>query len=162
MDSSYKKKIIVPVIMSEKIVDDPDYPMVYLRSRFISRQEKIGSLTPIVVSVGGDDYGALFYILIDSNLTPISYYRMYGGISAGPDKMTDTSIVLPRDRHTSISGLQIHSYDLIETDWIDSTKNYKDIDSINYTATIDPSTGRITTDRLDSTHYRRTAPPLGK
>ena len=155
MDSFYSENIVGAILVDEKLFTTPDQIKGRIYGRFISKQNKIGAYTPIIIAVNGDDYGAIFYALLDSSLRPVSYFRMQGGISAGPDEITDSTVVLPRDRHSVISGLSIHTYDLIETDWIDSTKNFKDIDSITFSTQIDEQTGRIITRQLDSVHYKR-------
>ena len=143
-------------MVAEKLFTSPDQIRGRLHGRFISKQNRVGALTPIIIAVNGDDYGAFFYTLLDSNLRMVSYFRMQGGLSAGPDEVTDSTVVLPRDRHSVIDGLSIHTYDLIETDWMDSLKNYIDIDSITFSTQIDEKTGRISTRQLDSVRYKRT------
>lgn len=155
MDSICNEKIVGAILVGEKLLTSPDQVKGRLHGRFISKQNKLGVYTPIILAVNGDDYGAIFYALLDSNLRPVSYFRMQGGLSAGPDEVTDSTVVLPRNRHSLIKGLSIHTYDLIETDWMDSLKNYIDIDSINFSTQIDEKTGRITTRQLDSVRYKR-------
>jgi len=126
-----------------------------MESRFVSKQKIIDGFTPIVVWVTGDDYGALFYILLDKNYNAISYFKLSGGECGGPDYVSDTLIELCPLRHSFIEEKKIRTYSLTEI--IRTSEKGKEasiFDSVNYVSEI-LTTGKIQTKQIDSTRYER-------
>jgi hypothetical protein len=121
---------------------------------FIAKQEKLGDLTPIIISLNGDDYGALLYLLLDKDYKPVSYIELHGGQCGGPGPLTRDSLMpLCTIKHSFLKGNEISSYILQPL-----LKFNQDlpavIDSVTYKSVIQPD-GRIVTKRIDSTRYKR-------
>lgn len=159
LDSIQKLRIIVPIMLADygdpkKSAIDSNYIMNLMPARFISKQNKIGDYTPIIVWVNADDYGALIYILLDKNLNPISHFIMNGGPCGGPVSETDSLVELCPVKQSFLNGNHISSYIIKEFVRIDSIKKPSIIDSVRYLSTILPS-GQIETKWLDSTRYER-------
>ncbi|HTB06065.1 MAG TPA: hypothetical protein VK806_03855 [Bacteroidia bacterium] len=158
LDSTQKLKIIIPIMMADYGYQrtggiDSNYIMKLVSARFVSKQNKIGKFTPIIVWINGDDYEALTYILLDDSLKPISHLILYGGLCAGPLSETDTSLELCPVTQSFLNESKISSY-IIKESAKKAPKTPSTIDSINYLNTILPS-GQIETKRLDSTRYKR-------
>ncbi len=151
LDSAQKMKLIIPIMAKEGKID-PGYVIQYMRAIFVSKQKNIGSLTPIVVRVSGDDYNELFYVLLDRTFNPVSYFSLSGGQETGPDDQTDSTIDLQAVTNSYIKGNEIISYSLKQLVKIDSLKEYSVFDSVSYINKILPS-GQIITTRLDSVRY---------
>ena len=158
MDTIFKRKILVPIVISDITADsvgvDDTHIMYEMTGRYISKQKKIGAFTPVILFATGDDYSALFYVMLDSSLHLVSYYRIWGGLSAGPDDISDILITEGWDRHSPVIGAaEIHSYELNHYSWIDTLKKYDEVDSVSYLTRIS-AFGRFATTRLDSVRYR--------
>ena len=154
LDTIQKRRLLAPVIVSDMKVPDSNYPVNFMNAYFVSKQKMIGYLTPIVIYAEGDDFFALYYILLDSNYNPVSHFRMFGGNQGGPIMNTDSTLTLPTVRHTYLNGNLFTFYTLNETIKPDSVKHSLSFDSVNYSGTILPS-GQIVVKREDSTRYRR-------
>ncbi len=163
LDSLQKLKFIAPVMVVEfktQFKDNPNldtnYVVNFMNAFFISKQNKVYDFTPVIASVSGDDYGALFYIILDESFRPISHYRISGGFCAGPWDGPDSTIQMCPDRQSFLNDTEISSYELNEFIRPDSLKRPSIIDSITYLTKILPS-GQIETKRLDSIRYERMA-----
>jgi hypothetical protein len=154
LDTIQMRKLIAPVVTSEMTMIDANYVTNWMEGRFISKQKNIGEFLPIIVLVSGDDYEALFFILLDKSYNPISHYRMYGGFNGGPSEGPDSTLELSPVIHTFIRGNEFASYSLTEFMRPDSIARLSIIDSVNYIGKILP-TGQIEVTKLDSTRYER-------
>ena len=149
LDSLQKLKIIAPVIDI-----DPTYIATNMEAVFVSKQDKIGDYTPIIVLLSGDDYESLIYILVDKNNKPISHLILSGGNCAGPDEETDSTFKNCPDKTSFLNGNEILSYVLIICERKDSVSEPAIIDSITFKSII-KLTGQIETKRMDSVRYKR-------
>ncbi len=157
LDSIQKVRFIAPAILDENKGNENitnEYVAHFMAAYFISKQKKIYEFTPIVVAVNGDDYEALFLILLDKLNTPVSFYRISGGFEGGPIEETDSTLVLGPDRESFLNDTEIYSYELYEIKKLDANKRMSIIDSITYKSKILPS-GKIETKTLDSVRYER-------
>lgn len=157
LDSLQKVRFIAPAILcenkgNENITDE--YITHFMEAFFISKQKKIYEFTPIVVAVNGDDYGALFLILLNKFNNPISYYRISGGFNAGPVEETDSTLILGPVRESFLHDTEIYSYELSEIKKLDTIKQMSIVDSITFKSKILPS-GKFETIKLDSVRYER-------
>ena len=132
--------------------DDVQHIMAY----FVSKQEKIGALLPIIVCNWGDGYWSTDLIILDSLNVPVSKFPLYLEFDHGPDNMIGDSIEVYHKvkRHSLIDGNTIKWSELTVYAIHDDTINPRTIDSINYISTITPK-GNILTKRLDSIRYKR-------
>ncbi len=153
LDSNQKKKLIVPMVISDLKMTNENYIMNNMEARFISVQRKIGSFVPITVWVSGGDYSALFYILLDQTFTPISYYRLNGGFCAGPIEL-DSMLEYCPIRHSFLNDNVIKSYSLTEFYIPDSIARPSIIDSVSYESKILVN-GLIETRKVDSLRFYR-------
>ncbi len=129
-----------------------EIPYRFFTARFVSKLEKRGDLTPIIIDMGGDDYGSLLYILLDNKSDPVSYYKLWGGFCAGEDEGKDGTLVQCPERTSLIKADGIYSY--ITTERIKVHSGPTLVDSVRYFTKILPS-GKIETNRIDSTRYVR-------
>lgn len=153
MDSAQKMRFIVPLLGI-----DPSYVVRYMSADFISKQEPIGDLQPIICWLNGDDYEALLYIVLDKDQKPVDHFVMYGGENGGPVAETDSTLELVPVIHSFLKGNEIKWYSLTEFVRTDSVTAPSIFDSIDYLSKILPS-GEIETKRLDSTRFERMPKP---
>jgi hypothetical protein len=115
---------------------------------FISKQNKIESFTPIIVSAGGTDYSALILILLDSTCHPVSNFILSGG-ECGDDPVECDF------KQSFLNGKQITSYvrSIIDKENLYNADSLL-VDSVNYVTEILPN-GRFETKKIDSTRYKR-------
>jgi hypothetical protein len=135
---------------------DAEYVTNWMEGRFVSKQKSIGDFTPIVVLVNGDDYGGLFYILLDKDFNPVSHFRLNGGFNGGPNYIGDSLVELSPTRHSFIDGNKIKTYSVTEIIRTDKRQHPSTFDSINFISEILP-TGQVVSKQLDSTRYERTS-----
>ncbi len=158
LDSFETTKLIFPVLSKEMEIVKMDssfkyYVLHYMSSYFIAKQKSIGKFLPIIVWVEGDDFGALYYILLDKENIPVSFYKMNGGQCAGPNQ-SDSLLEMCPEIQSWIKGDEIWSYRVIEFIKPDSIKHPAIVDSVNYVSKILPS-GYIETKRKDSIRFKR-------
>ncbi|HTB30735.1 MAG TPA: hypothetical protein VK808_01840 [Bacteroidia bacterium] len=132
----------------------------WAHSYIISREPKIGELTPIIIRTETEDYDELTYVLLDKDDKPVSRLPLWGGISdGGPESHTDSSATFGPYKVSQIQGLTISSYILNVTYKTSKRGNWSEnglatVDSITYRTTINKK-GKIKTYRIDSTRYQR-------
>lgn len=151
LDSAQKLQLVVPIMQKEMKLD-ADYVIHYMTARFISRQSLISS--PIIVSVNGDDYTALFYIVLDEKNKPISHLLVSGGLCAGPDEINDSLLRICSRRHSVFRNSEIKTFVVTETIQPDSIPKPSIFDSITYQSII-KSNGQIQTGLVDSVRFTR-------
>ncbi|MFI5186943.1 MAG: hypothetical protein ACHQF0_09475, partial [Chitinophagales bacterium] len=147
LDSSQKRRYI-----SSMPGFAPDWIMNDWQVCFVSKQDKIGEFTPIIVWAGGTDYGALILIILDKANHPVSYLELSGGECGDDPSYCDL-------RHSFFNNDEIRTY-IRKKVWRkdDSFTGY--VDSINYRTKI-LSTGKFVTKKIDSTRYKmNTADPI--
>jgi len=118
---------------------------------FVSKQDEIGSLTPIIVNISGTDYSAQWLMLLNSNQLPVSKLEL-GHQEPGPMIVTDTSLTdwpqninyFNHDTIKTVSVLKTH----------DRKSNLVTLDSLIFTRKI-LQTGEIITLKVDSSKYLR-------
>lgn len=156
LDSTQKMQLIVPVIFDSQT--DPlriDYLIHFQNARLVSLQAKIYDFTPILVTVSGDDYDALFYILLDKMNKPISAVQIGGsGICSGPNEISDSLIKLCPMRVSTLKNSKIFTNVLTKSFIPDSIQHPSIFDSVTYVSEI-LSSGTIQTKRQDSVRYMR-------
>lgn len=150
LDSAQKAEWIAPVIAAS----EPKVDSKFLNVVFVSIQKKIGELTPIIVSVKGDDYESLIYLLLDNTGKSISHFIMHGGFDGGPMEGPDETLELSPVKHSFLKGNEISWYTRTEFMRPDSVQHPSIFDSVNYISKILPS-GKIETKRLDSVRFER-------
>jgi hypothetical protein len=156
LDSTQKMKFIVSAVTKERKGDiDADYVIHFMTASFVSKQNKIGDFTPIIAKVNGDDYSGLFYIILDKSFNPISSLLVSGGLCAGPNEISDSSLQMCPVINSFFKDNTVSSYILTET--INPPKIKTELaifDSLSYISTI-TSTGQIETRLIDSLRFRR-------
>lgn len=153
IDSIQQKQLITPTILDD-IITSQDYINHDMGGYFIAKQNKIGSFSPIIVSMSGDDYSALILLLLDTNKRPVSHILLSGGVEAGPDGEIGDSIILLHNTESILNNDIITTYTLHirqseKNDTIPPT-----IDSIVNVRKILPN-GTIKLLKTDSSRYTR-------
>ena len=151
LDSAQKVQFIIP-IMTKEMNLDADYVVHYMTARFLAKQSLL--LPTILVSVDGDDYGATFYIVLNKQNKPLSYFRASGGLCAGPDEINDSLLRICARRHSTFKGSEIRTYVLTETIQPDSIPKPSIFDSVVYWSIININ-GQIETKQKDSIRFTR-------
>ena len=115
---------------------------------FVSKQNKVGSLTPIIVSAGGTDFSALILMLLDSSCHQVSNFILSGGECGD-------NFVACDFKQSFLSGNRINSYvrSIVDRDNLYNADSLL-IDSVNYITEI-LSDGTLETRRTDSVRYKR-------
>lgn len=142
-----KEKIIGPFLLKELGLKNVNYMEAY----FISKQDKIGVLQPILIMIGGDDYTSLTMILLDKNNRPVNGFNLFGGMQPGPTSRGDSLLIIPLDRYSEIAGNVITSYEVTHQEFADSLKRPTLVDSVVLRSVIG-KTGKITTSTLREGH----------
>jgi hypothetical protein len=153
LDSIHLKYSIAPIL---KI--DAEEVYSFYRAYFISKQDKIGDFTPIIVMLKADDYGSLRYILLDKEYKPYSNYIL--GNIVYVDYYSTYN-----EKHSFINGNLIKTYELlIHEDGpfhleringrIQEVKKPTIIDSISYEALVKLD-GVIQVKKIDSVRFSR-------
>jgi hypothetical protein len=143
MDANHKRKYLHSI---------PPYDIDWLINdwtmHFISRQDKIGSFTPIIVSAGGTDFSALILVLLDSKCRPVSHFILSGG-ECGEDPSYCEA------RQSFFNGRNIRSYVRSiagPENWYESDSLL--VDSVNYMTEV-LENGTFETRKVDSFRYKR-------
>jgi hypothetical protein len=165
-DSSYKvefvpidtvfKSIFVAPILNNDLNVDAKYTKNFVRSYFISKQDKIGLNQPIVILNQADDYLSLMLLVLDTTLHPISHFVLSGGIYGGPSEVNDSITSLGEEKYSQIKGSDIESYILTKYVWTYAKHDSSIIDSVKYISKINVN-GSITTQMT----YRKRFTRLG-
>ncbi len=151
LTQAQKEKFIAPFIMRELDIKDLKFVGQYMNVHFISKQQKIGDIQPILVMIRGDDYQSLTMILFDKNLNPVDGFNVCGGFDSGPYVHGDTSMIYPDNRYSTINNDKITTYRITEKHFDDSLKMPTVVDSVVLQSLI-RTTGKITTKTIG---YRR-------
>jgi len=153
-DSTKKTKLILlNETQKKQLIDSiPPYSRDWIMGDwqiyFISKQNKIGALTPIIVSAGGTDFSGLILILLDSTCHPVSSLILSGG-ECGTDPIECDF------KQSFLNGNRINSYvrSILDRNNLYNADSIL-IDSVNYITEILPD-GRFETRRSDSIRYKR-------
>lgn len=156
LDSSEKMAYVAPIFLKDKSHSiDLDYFIHWQTARFISKQNKIEDFTPIIVSIGGDDFDAIYYILLDKTNKPVSGFQIGGsGICGGPEEVSDSLLRVCPIRRSYLDNDIISTNILTMTFQPDSVKHPTFFDSVTYISKVLP-TGIIETKLLDSIRTQR-------
>ena len=146
LDSLQKLKLLAPLGTIN------DLPYNYFTTEFVSKLGKTGSFSPIILSMNADDYSGLYYVLLDSNLKPVSYYKLYGGSCAGPGMVSDSIIERCPTKTSIINTKGISSFEINEV--VHLKKGTSTIDSTCYFTKI-LSSGKMVTTKTSSKRYER-------
>jgi len=146
LNEQQRIKLIAPFIMKELGVNEK-YAGDLMSAYFVSKQNKIGNLQPILIKISGDDYGSLTMIILDKSDTPIDGYNVEGGKEGGPTEIGDSLIRFEARRYSHINNNVITTYDINETDHTDTTKKQELIDSEVYKTVINKN-GTFSTRRI--------------
>ncbi|HTA84031.1 MAG TPA: hypothetical protein VK783_13895 [Bacteroidia bacterium] len=151
-----KLKFVTPSIFDE----NPQVSSVkqsyindFVSCHFIAEQDSVGSFKPIIISASGDDYHALFLLLLGKNNKLAAHILLSGGLEGGPDGETGDFILL-HQRESILNNDEVLTYVLnIKQYEKDSTKRAQ-VDSISYLRKISPD-GTIKVVKKDSSRYFR-------
>jgi hypothetical protein len=146
-----KEKIIAPFLLKELSIDNVNYIVQGMQAYFISKQNKIGTVQPILVMITGDDYTSLTMILLDKNNHSVNGFNLFGGMQPGPTEKGDSLLIIPLDRYSVIAGNVITSYEVTHTDYSDSLKRPTLVDSVVLKSVIGDA-GKIITTVLRKGH----------
>lgn len=149
IDSTTLKRLVGPFLGI-----DTNYVAQYMTGHYISKQDKIFDLTPIIILVEGDDFQALEYILTDDKGKAISLYTLRGGECGGPIPVNDSIQTFCPVRNMTLNGSTFKGYELHIYENINRENAPCEIDSILNTTTFDAH-GYFNTIRTDSIHYSR-------
>ncbi|HYV93938.1 MAG TPA: hypothetical protein VE978_19325 [Chitinophagales bacterium] len=152
LDSSQKQNLLVHMIYDSSSIMD------LMFFDFISKQNKIGTIQPIVIHGGGDDYDELFLLTLDAHGKPIAYYSLYGGLCAGSWDAEDSLNTWCPTIHSFFRSDSVITSVVKEYDRKDASTNSCRIDSLTYSAKIS-FTGEITSKLIDSVRFYK---PLEK
>jgi len=119
---------------------------------FVAKQEKIYSLTPIIVDISGTDYSAQWLMLIDSKFVTVSKMEL-GHQESGPRFTTDTTYTLWPENISYFSNDTIKTISVIKTERNQSPSDLI-VDSIICIKKI-LSNGKILAIRSDSLRIRK-------
>ncbi|MCS3737354.1 hypothetical protein [Mucilaginibacter dorajii] len=138
-----------------------DYAVDEMWGHFVSKQNKIGSLQPIIVSVGAvHDYFALRLIILNKNGKAISYIDL------------DDPTYFPQD-HNSYTDYQTESYSVLDKNEIISYRVSKFryankgpvgelvVDSVVFKSVIDAK-GKISTKQIAKNRYTKKSKSVNK
>lgn len=148
LDSTYKTKILAPILKKDLGIDK-DYVQSFIRSYFISKQDKIGDYQPVIIWASGDDYTSLILAVVDSSLNPISHLVLNGGLFSGPFEVNDSLTSWGEYKCSHINGTIINTYTINTYVWTDSRNDSAFVDSIIFKSQI-LQNGQITTEKVDS------------
>lgn len=154
-----KVKLVVPFI-HETLGVNSNYVKRTMECYFIAKQKKIGDLQPIIVQIGGDDYGSLTLIILNRDLIPVSGYNLSGGMNSGPYQMGDSLVALPDNIYSILEKDKFITYRVVESFFNDSLKRPSNVDSVVYKSKIE-SNGKIATKKVDSIRYHKPFEPQG-
>jgi hypothetical protein len=153
LDSTSKRLILAP-IMKKDLGVDANYSGKFILSHFISKQEKIGNLQPIIIYTTGDDYQSLILAVLDSTLNPISHIVLSGGLFSGPYEVNDSLTCWQNETFSKINGKDIQSYISKTYVWTDSRNDSAFVDSLVFSTKI-RANGTIDTKQTDSLRIKR-------
>lgn len=153
MNASQKRNIIVPVVSNELKVDSA-YIIKFMTCQFISKQDLSGGFSGFVARVNGDDYEAMFYILLNAQNKITSYFRLSGGLCAGPGESKNGTTKLCPVRYSHIKNSEITTYVITETISENPDNKKSIIDSVTYNSIISLD-GKINTTKKDSIRFSR-------
>lgn len=155
LDSAQKMQLMAPVLFKDKSKEELDYFIHFQSAKFVAKQKRVFDYTPVIVSLTGDDYDALFYILTDDNGDPVSALQIAGGgICGGPTEISDTLMQGCPERISYLNGKEIITC-VKRLSFYTSEKQYPSlIDSVTYTTKILPN-GSFETQQKDSTRYSK-------
>lgn len=156
LDSTEKMDFVAPIYFKDmKNMITADYFIHWQTALFISKQDKIGDFTPIIVSIGGDDFDAIYFILLDAENKPLSGLQIGGsGIFGGPEEVSDSLLSLCPVKTSRLNNNIISTTLLRMTFLPDSIKHPTLIDSLTYISKVLPN-GRIETTLKDSIRTQR-------
>ena len=117
---------------------------------FVSKQEKISSLTPIIVEISGTDYSSQWLMLLDSNFVTISKIEL-GHEESGPRFANDSTNTLWPETINYFSHDSIRTISVIKTERNQGPSNLI-VDSIICVRKI-LSNGEIITIKSDSLRF---------
>ncbi len=149
LDSLQAHKLLSPVIDSGVNVD-------LGKAFFVAKQEKVGNIQPIIIEYNGEDFDALFMVLLDLNNKPVSSYILNGGWNGGPDNIGDSIMVLIPDINSEMESGRIITH-IVKT--YAHVKNeelsaFNVVDSITCETQILPN-GTFQTHNKDSVRFHR-------
>jgi hypothetical protein len=161
-DSSYSRKYVqltpaqkfqlIAPFMAKSLNVKPEYARDLLTAYFISKQKKIGDLQPIIVSIGGDDYGSLTMIILNKQGQPIDGYNLDGGMQPGPEDIGDVATKFDLKSYSKLKNREITTVRMDEIDYKDTTKKDIQIDS-NVFKTLIQTDGSFNTKQTVKTHF---------
>jgi len=144
-------------ILSEILKMDTAWIKQGIFAYYVSKQEKIGRIQPIIIKVEGLDYSSLLLVLTDETGNIISEKILFGGEAGGPDEVSDTLVIFTPVSRCCFNKNEIKTHSTIKiiNPKLENPRQNSipaKIDSINYLSIID-SKGNIETKKIDSTRY---------
>ncbi|WP_448701637.1 hypothetical protein ACFGVR_05405 [Mucilaginibacter sp. AW1-3] len=156
--SKAQKVKFLAASMKKEVGVNSEYVRDMMGAYFIAKQEKIGNLQPIIVQVGGDDYGALKMILLDNKNSVVNVFNITGGMLGGPSTIGD-SLTQYEARNYSYLNKNIVTNTVISiSDYDDSLKKPSIVDS-NVFKILIHNTGKISTKQIVHKEYRKAHNP---
>lgn len=150
--SKEEKLKLISAFLSKELNVTAEYARDWMNAYYISRQDKIGDLQPIILKIDGDDYGSVTLILLDKNNNYVSGYNIAGGMLPGPNERGDSLIVYNWRSYARLNKGAITNYDLERSDYKDTTKKVSLIDSIITSIRFDDK-GRFSSSVIEVKHF---------
>jgi len=70
-------------VISKRLGVDSQYVHNLMNGYLLARQPKIGGLQPVIIYLGGNDYGSMFLLILGKNDKPVSCFDLYGNMLPG-------------------------------------------------------------------------------
>ena len=143
LDSIQKAKYLTPFIDIDSV-----YIQQMMYAEFIAKLKTVNGFTPILISLSGDDYDAIHYILINQNEKPVSSFIVQGGHYGGPEEVNDSTFRLDPVSHSFFNENIIITSKVFE--YIIPETNYPSyFDSLTFKTVINKN-GSFSTTQIDS------------
>lgn len=152
LNGSQKVALLMKFFSKDIGAASPEYLKKGMQAWFIAKQPQIGGLQPIIVSLQGDDYGAMVMVLLDKNNKVVSSFKLTEGFEPGPTEQGDSIMILPTVRESILKGNVIITKEVTQTDFADSLKRPSPVDSNLFQTVIDKS-GKFKTKQILKAKY---------
>ena len=152
--SAKQKEVLIGPFIKKILGVEPNYVVDFMNVFFVSKQEKINGLQPIIVWIDGDDYTSLTLIILDEKYKYIDGYNLRGGMLLGPENIGDSIMVYDGHSGAVIKKNTITKYVNKISEFSDTSRNYLLIDSNIYEAHITPKGEIIETKQVNNQHKK--------
>ncbi len=138
------------------ILTDSISPNKLYSAYFVSIQNKIGDIQPVIISISTDDYDALVLINLNKNNKITSTFELNNGFCAGPSSIDTITYFCPI-KYSFIDKSEIKTIKIKYSTKDINTIDKAIVDSIVYLSKIQLD-GKIKTTQLDSVRFIRNRP----